>query len=518
MNPAEVLHESAKRYTENIVCSVDGREQTYGQMYERATKLANALSARGIAPGDRVATLGDNAFETVEQVAACALGNYVRASLYTYHSAEVNRYLLAHVGAKVLLVQARYYADLEPLVKDLDDLLVIVLGGKSEGAEAYDDFLAGGDARPINVRCSGDDIHIIRFSSGTTGRPKGIYHTVDRWMDFNAEYRWVTPLINEESRYFAVGSIAHFGVALLWQALTVGAQIVSMSTFEPRAALDLMERKRVTHAALVPVMIKEMVDAADDRGRDFSGLQCLLYAGSPIAQATLRKAISLFGSVLYQVYAQSEALLVSVLQPHQHQLTGTKDEVGRLRSAGRATPHTVLTIRDESGAVLPAGEVGEVAAKSPAAMSGIWNDSESYSSRRLPDGSVLTRDMGYLDDDGFLFLVDRKDDMIISGGYNIWPTELEGVLVEHAGVHDVCVIGVPHDKWGETPKALVIRAEGSDVTEEELIDYTRTRVGSVKKITSVEWVTELPRSGAGKLLRSQARKMFLPAGAEWIQG
>ena len=178
----------------------------------------------------------------------------------------------------------------------------------------------------------------------------------------------------------------------------------------------------------------------------------------------------------------------------------------------------MLTIRDESGAVLPAREVGEVAAKSPAAMSGIWNDSESYSSRCLPDGSVLTRDMGYLDDDGFLFLVDRKDDMIISGGYNIWPTELEGVLVEHAGVHDVCVVGVSHHNWGETPKALVIRAEGSDVTEEELIDYTRTRVGSVKKITSVEWVTELPRSGAGKLLRSQARKMFLPAGAEWIQG
>lgn len=167
---------------------------------------------------------------------------------------------------------------------------------------------------------------------------------------------------------------------------------------------------------------------------------------------------------------------------------------------------------------MPTGEVGEVAAATPGSMSGLWNDPEGTGARTLDDGSVLTRDMGRLDDDGFLYLADRKEDMIISGGYNIWPAELENAIASHPAVQDVCVVGVPHEKWGETPKAVVVLATGETVEPEELIELTRARVGPVQKVTSVEFAEELPRSGIGKVLRREVRERYWSGRGERVSG
>jgi acyl-CoA synthetase (AMP-forming)/AMP-acid ligase II len=177
----------------------------------------------------------------------------------------------------------------------------------------------------------------------------------------------------------------------------------------------------------------------------------------------------------------------------------------RLHSVGRATPTTRVTIRDEQGRELPPGEVGEIAAFGPR-MSGIWNDEAATAARLVPDGSVLTRDMGYMDEGGYVFLVDRKDDMIVSGGYNLWPTEIEQALATHPAVAEVCVFGVPDERWGETPKAAVVRRTGHDVTEAELLAFCRDAVGGVKKATSIEWVEALPRTPTGKVLRHVLRE------------
>lgn len=510
MDLGTIIRRSASLYGGHVAIAIDGREQTYAEMFNRACRLANVLRSLGVQPGDPVAVLGRNSYEALEQIAAFALGNYPRTTLYTYHSADVNEYLIRHVGVKALLVDAEHYRLLQPRLEHLlDPQRVLVFGeGVPEGAQSYERLLSEASADDVVVPCSDDDVHIIRFSSGTTGKPKGIYHTIGRWMQFNNEYRWVTPMMDETSAYLVLGHLAHFGTALLWGALTVGARVVLMSSFDPAAALRLIEEHRVTHAVAVPTMLKAMVNEPESRTRDLSSLKALLYAGSPIDESTLLAAIERFGPVLYQVYAQSEVLLMTTLPPLYHTTDGTPEARRRLRSAGRATPHTILTIRNDKGECLPAGVVGEIAAKSPGCMNGIWNDPEATAARTLPDGSILTRDMGYLDEDGFLYLVDRKDDMIISGGYNIWPSELEEVLAEHPGVADVCVIGVPSERWGETPKALVVPRPGMQPTPEELIEYTRIRVGSIKKITSVEFVDQLPRSETGKLLRSKLREQY----------
>jgi acyl-CoA synthetase (AMP-forming)/AMP-acid ligase II len=232
----------------------------------------------------------------------------------------------------------------------------------------------------------------------------------------------------------------------------------------------------------------------------------------------MTKAVDLFGPVLYQLYAQSEAVPATMLLPHQHCPRGTERERRWMRSVGRATPNTTLAIVDEDGKPLPTGEVGEVAVKTPGQMTGLWNDPAGTAARLTSDGSVRTRDMGRLDEEGFLYLADRKEDMIISGGYNIWPAELENAIASHPAVAEVCVVGVPHAKWGETPIAVVVPVVGASPEPDELIALTRERVGSVMKVTRVEFVDELPKSGVGKVLRRVVRERFWEDRSERVAG
>lgn len=502
MYPATMVRRSAAFYPRHAAIWFDGREQTHAQLYDRACRLANVVRAQGVLPGEAVGVLTDNAFETIEQVAGLALGNFARTTLFTYNSPKVNRYLMELTSVRLLFVQARHLAAIQPLLAGLDQLkAVIVFDGEAPaGTLSYEAEIDRASAEDRIVPIDPDAIHMIRFSSGTTGRPKGIFHSNARWMQYNDEWRWATPMFTEHSRYLSTTSLSHLGQVFIWGALSVGACIVPMGTFDAARALALLQDRRITHAVAAPVMIRDMVQAAAGRAYDFSALQCMVYAGSPIAETTLRGAMALFGSCLYQMYGQSEVAPVTMLLPHQHVVDGTEQEMRRLRSVGRATPNCLVTIRDEQGAILPTGEIGEIAANGPP-MSGIWNDPAATAARYLPDGSILTRDMGYMDEDGFVYLVDRKDDMIVSGGFNLWPTELEEALESHPAVAEACVFGVPDERWGETPKACVVLRPGATATAEELVAHSRATVGGVKKITSVEFVAALPRTTTGKLLR-----------------
>jgi acyl-CoA synthetase (AMP-forming)/AMP-acid ligase II len=490
-----LLRRSARAYSHSVAVWCDGSEQTYGQMFERACRLANGLAARGVQPGDRVAVLGPNGPETVEQVAGIALGGFVRSALYAHQTAEVNSYLLELVDARALIVHASLVDGLEDKASD-----VIVYGdGPSSD---YERLLAGASATDPGRTQSPADFHVIRFSAGTTGKPKGIAHTVANWLRGGDEFRWVTPRIDERSGYLAAGPLTHAAVVFLWPILQVGGRVIVMEAFEPGRALELIETQSPTLTLMVPTMIQALVAHPDAGERDLSSLEALTYAAAPISPRTMHRAMDLLGpDVLHQWYAQSEAWPLTMLLPHQH--------LRRPDSVGRATPNTVLKIVDDDGNELPLGETGEIAVRTPGQMWGHWNDPDGTAARTLPDGSLRTRDMGYVDDDGFVYLVDRKEDMIISGGYNIWPAELELALVSHPAVAEACVVGVPHERWGETPKGVVVLGEGaSGVSSEELIEHTRNRVGAVKKVTSVEFVTELPKSPLGKVLRREVRDRY----------
>lgn len=491
MDFATLLRRSARYHGPNVAVWCEGRTQTYGELFERACRLANGLAALGLHSGDRVAVLGPNGPETVEQVAGIALGGFVRAALYAHQTAEINAWLLELVGARALIVH-------ESLAEGLHDKAerVIVYPGAD-----YERLMRGASPADPGTSQGADEFHVIRFSAGTTGRPKGIVHTVQAWLRGGDEFRWVTPQIDERSGYLAAGPLTHAAVVFLWPMLQVGGRIVVMESFEAGRALELIETERPTVTLMVPTMIQALVAHRDAGDRDLSSLRALTYAAAPISERTMHCAIELFGErVLHQWYAQSEAWPLTMLLPHQH--------LTKPRSVGRPTPNTVLRVIGDDGAELPAGEVGEIVVRTPGQMWGHYDDPDGTAARTLPDGSIRTRDIGYLDEQGFVFLVDRKEDMIISGGYNIWPAELELALAEHPAVAEVCVVGVPHERWGETPKAVVVLERGCTVSGEELIEHCRAKVGSVKKVTSVEFVAELPKSPLGKVLRRAVRERY----------
>jgi acyl-CoA synthetase (AMP-forming)/AMP-acid ligase II len=506
-----ILRNAAQRHPNSVAVSCEEREQTYAELYGRACQLAHGLQALGLRRGDRVATLGPNNFHTAEQIAGLALGGFVRASLYGHESAEVNSYLIDHVGARVLIVHADSYASASGALDDISCLEhVIIYGGADPAPPAlgYEEWLAAQPPRDPMVIQSPDDIHVIRFSAGTTGRPKGIVHTVGGWLAIGDQYRWVTPMLDNRDVYLAVGQLTHAAIVFFWPILQVGGRVVIMPAFEPGLTLEIIEQQRVTVTLAVPTMIQSLVDHPDVAKRDLSSLRCLNYAASPIAPATLDRAVEVFGDALFHMYAQSEVVPVTMLLPHQHVATGTDGERSRARSVGRPTPNTQVTIVDDDGNALPPGEIGEIAAHSPSAMLGLWNDPEGTARRFLPDGSVLTRDVGFLDDAGFLFVVDRKDDMIISGGFNIWPAQLEQALSQHPAVAEVSVVAAPHDRWGETPVAVVVLTADGRATADELIELSREAVGSVKKVTRVDFVDALPKSALGKVLRRNLRARY----------
>ncbi|MEZ2391920.1 class I adenylate-forming enzyme family protein [bacterium RCC_150] len=508
---AEFVRKNQQWFPDRTALVCEEQRWSYRDLWDSACRLANALSALGMSPQDRVATLSGNNGELVVQSVALAVGNFVRATLYTYNAAELNARLLEVIGAKALIVEAGHYEAIAPylsLAPSLEHVIVYGADSAPEGTLNYSALLAQADAFDPHIRAAGSDVHVIRFSGGTTGFPKAMYHTVDAWLGYCNEHRWIAPPMTEEDRFLAVTHMAHLSLAYLWPTLATGGTVIVMPQFEPEKVLELIEREKVSFATMVPTMIQRIVDHPSAASYDLSTLRCVLYSGAPISETTLGRAINLFGDVLHQMYGQSEVGPVAMLRPDHHRVTAPDGTPRLRRSAGRATPSTILRIVDDNGNDLPIGQVGEVAAWSPGRVSGFWQDDKTFQERLLPDGSILTSDMGFLDADGFLFLADRRQDMIVSGGYNIWPAELENALSAHPAVAEACVVARPSTEWGETPHADVVLRPGHTVEPSELIEWTRDKVGPVKKVASVEFVAALPKSAAGKLLRREVKERF----------
>ncbi len=481
-------------------CVVHGdRRLTFAEAWERGKRLANALLALGLQPGDRIGVIEDNSIEAADFFHGTAIANLVRVPLYPRNGREAHHHMLNHTGCRAVMASGEYLHEVEGLdaeVESLDHIIVRDTG--------YEDWLASFPDDLPDIDISPDDNFIIRHTGGTTGPSKGVAYTHKAWLAAGRDWFYTFPPVEPGDKCLHLGPISHGSGYQYLPTLLAGGCNVMMDHFDAEETLDVMEKEPIAFMFMVPTMVNAVVRDNTARGRDFSKLKCILVGAAPIADATALAARDVFGeSVLYQGYGQTEVLPVAMMGPAQW--FAEVEDSTPLRACGLPLPFAQIQIWDEENTELPRGEIGEIVAKSDGQMVAFWNNEEA-TAERIINGWVKTGDMGRLDDNGYLYIEDRANDMIISGGYNIYPMELENVISDHPEIIEVAVFGVPHEKWGESPYAHCVTGENPTVTEEEIIELCADRLGSYKKPSGATFTTDpLPKSPVGKVKRKTLR-------------
>jgi long-chain acyl-CoA synthetase len=505
---AQLIRTHGAALRDKVAVVAGDRRITYGQLDARSSQVANALAAEGVGDQDHVAFLDKNSPEHLELVFGTAKINAVSVAVNWRLAPPEVAYIVNDSDAKVLVVGEDFTAVLDAIAADLTTVTKIVVIGHHDGYESYDDWVARQPALDPGAEPAPDDVALQLYSSGTTGRPKGVMLTNNNLYTAlpNAQPGW---RFHPDSVSLVAMPLFHIGgggwaLASMYQ----GGTVVLHREVNPAAIVRDIPLHTITHAFIVPAVIQlmQMVPGASDG--DYSSLELVLYGASPIAEQVLVGALATFGEIFMQAYGLTETTgQVVSMAPGDHDPGGQRAHL--LRAAGRADPGVELRIIDPATLEdVPLGQVGEVLVRSALNMKGYWKLPEETAKAMLAGGWLRTGDAGFLDADGYLFIHDRVKDMIVSGAENIYPAEIENVLMAHPAVIDVAVIGVPHERWGETPKALVVLAPGAEATEQELIEHCRLQLAKFKCPTSVEWIDALPRNPSGKILKKDLRAPY----------
>lgn len=427
----------------------------------------------------------------------------MRVPLYARNRRDAHAQMIRNTNCRLVLVDTDLAEELRGLESDIECLDRIVLRDAN-----YEPWLASLPEHDPDPVISHDDYHIIRHTGGTTGKPKGVAYRHHAWMTICAAFFSVGPRVERGDAVLHVGPLSHASGFMFLPAWHVGARNVMMDAFDPEAFLRIIADEGITHAFVAPTMLNAVINHRASFGRTFPRLKMLLSASAPVSENTIRKSCEVFGAnVMHSAYGQTEILPIAGMGPREWfgQITGSTP----IRSVGRPLPGADIEIRDEQNRTVEAGASGEIVARfDHAQMEGFWNDPEE-TRERVVDGWVRTGDLGTIDANGFLYLLDRKTDMIVSGGFNIYPNEIENVIAGHPEVMEVAVFGVPHPKWGETPIAVVRTRPDSNLTAAEVIGMVSGSLGSVNKPADVVFTHDpLPLSNVGKVLRSQLREPY----------
>ncbi len=496
------LMAQAVRYNAQRTAIIHGdRRLTFGEAWARGVRLANALLDLGLQPQDRIAVLEDNCVEAADFIHACAIANFVRVPLYARNTIEAHEHMMRHTGCKAVLVSERYASDLDGLAGRLPDLDHVILRDSD-----YEGWLAAQSAVEPAVAIRPDDFYIIRHTGGTTGRAKAVAYSHKSWLAACRDWFYIFPQVLQDDRCLHIGPISHASGYQYLPVWLAGGCNVLVDHFDVAETLDLIERERIAFVQVVAAMLRAIIDHPGSESRDYSSLKCVLVGAAPVHENTALEARALLGDVLYQGYGETEVLPIAFMGPQQWfaEVEGSAP----LRASGMVMPFSRIEIWDEAGNPLPPGETGEIVAMADGQMTSFWNDPEA-SAERIVDGWIKTGDIGRIDRNGYVYLVDRAADVIISGGYNIWPLDIERVISIHPGIVEVAVFGVPHRKWGETPLALCVVRPEAQVTEAELIARVADELGSYMKPSRVVFQTEpLLRSVVGKLNRKAMREPY----------
>jgi fatty-acyl-CoA synthase len=488
-----------------------GHQRSYAQVQQASWRIARALDRSGVRPGDKVAILSANDPDAFTCVFGIARAGAVWCPVNPRSQAAENRDLLDLVDCTCLIFQQKFADLVQRIAPELPRLATLVcLDGDQPGAATFEKWLDGLSDGPWSAGPP-DDVVMIAGTGGTTGQPKGVLLTGGNLATMTALTLMSYPFEGKPV-YLALAPLTHAAGVLCFPVLALGGEIVIMPAPDLGQFLALIAAHRVTHAFLPPTLIYMLLDHRDLAAADLSSLQCLWYGAAPMSAARLAEAITAIGPVLGQLFGQTEApMMISTMAPRDHLRADGTMAVERFASAGRPTPLVTVAIMDLSGALLPPGERGEIVVRGPLVMAGYYKD-PAATAEAGRHGWHHTGDIGYLDGDNYLFIVDRAKDMIITGGFNVYSAEVEQVLLAHPGVQDCAVIGLPDPKWGEQVTAVVQLHAGHEVGEAELRAFAKERLGSVKAPKQVAVWADLPRSPVGKVLKKEVRFRLLAEG------
>jgi acyl-CoA synthetase (AMP-forming)/AMP-acid ligase II len=503
----DYLEFHARETPEKAYAQFDGSTLSYRDANRRANRIAHALVKSGLESGDRFGYLSKNSTDFALMYFGASKVGVVPVPLNYRLAPREWLYILNDAGSRMLIGQAEFVDGINRVRNELAVEQFVVLDGASDGWTRYDDWLSSDESDP-NAPVSESDQLYQMYTSGTTGLPKGAMlsqHAVD------SNIRQVSTALDaaECQRCLVVAPMYHAaaGICLMTMA-ALGGTIVVHEEFDPASVVRSLSEDGIEVATLVPAMIQACLTAVPDvRARTYDSLNLLFYGASPIAQETLREAMETFGCDFVQGFGMTETTALATYlsrDAHKRALAG---EPGLLLSAGRGVMGTEIRIIDEQGNEVPRGTIGEVAVRGPQLMTGYWNLPEATASS-LVDGWMHTGDAAYMDDEGFIYIQDRMKDMVVSGGENIYPREVESVLFEHDAVADAAVIGVPSERWGEEVLAFLQLKPGATVTSEEIVEFCRDRLAGYKIPRRIEVIDQIPRNVSGKVLKKDLREPY----------
>jgi acyl-CoA synthetase (AMP-forming)/AMP-acid ligase II len=498
------LHRAVQQSPDAVMTVFGDRSRTFREVADRVARLAGALRGLGVTDGDRVAILSLNSDRYNEYLLATPWANAVLNPVNIRWSPAEIVHSLRDSETTVLFVDDAFAPMLPALKQGCPQLRTVIHCGDGPTPEQtlpYEDLVAAAEPTE-DARRGGDELAGLFYTGGTTGFPKGVMLSHANLLTSSLGATSTGHLFRPGARYLHAAPMFHLADLAGWAAIVMlGGTHVIIPAFDPVEVMKAIEKHQVSDALLVPVMIQTIVDHPELADHDLSSVRALLYGASPIPQAVLERAMNALPNAAFtQAYGMTElAPIATLLAPEDHK------KVNLLRSAGRAAPHAEVRIVDPYGNEAPRGTVGEISVRGGHVMLGYWNRPEDTAAA-VRDGWMHTGDGGYMDGQGYVFIVDRIKDMIISGGENVYSAEVENAVAQHPAVAACAVIGVPDDTWGERVHAVVVLKPGQHATAEEIRVHTKTLIAGYKAPHSAEFLDALPISGAGKVLKRELRR------------